>query len=62
MLNHGVTFNLGSARVCSPAIFETDFSCNKDISIAVTDYYVYLIVLFLFAVTLQLIIFYSHNF
>ena len=31
---HGVTFNFGSAKVCSPAIFETYFSYDKDIWIA----------------------------
>ena len=41
MLNHGVTFNLGSAKVCSPAIFEICFSYHKDIWIAVTYYYIY---------------------
>ena len=39
MLSHGVIFNLCSAKVCSPAIIETYFSYNKDICIAVTDYY-----------------------
>ena len=39
MHHHGVTFNFGSAKVCSPAIFETYFSHEKDIWIAVTDYY-----------------------
>ena len=38
MLHHGVIFNFGSAKVCSPAIIETCFSYNKDIWIAVTDY------------------------
>ena len=28
MLNHDVTFNLGSAKVCSHAILETHFSYN----------------------------------
>ena len=28
---HGVTFNFGSAKVCSPARFETCFSYDKDI-------------------------------
>ena len=37
MLNHGVTFNLGSAKVCLPAIFETYFSHDKEILIALTD-------------------------
>ena len=34
MLNHGVIFHLGSAKVCSPTIFETYgayFSYHKDI-------------------------------
>ena len=29
MINHGVTFNLGSAKVSSPAIFETYVSYDK---------------------------------
>ena len=41
MLNHGVTFNLGSAKVCSSSICETYFSYNNDIMIAVTDYFLY---------------------
>ena len=36
MLSHGVTFNLVSAKLCSPTIFETYFSYNKDVRIAVT--------------------------
>ena len=31
MLTHGVAFNLGTAKVCSPAIFETYLSYDKDI-------------------------------
>ena len=31
-----VTFNFGSAKVCSPAIFETCFSYYKDIWFAAT--------------------------
>ena len=40
-MHHGETFSFGSARVCSPAIFETCFSCDKDTSIwiAAIDYY-----------------------
>ena len=38
---HGLTFNVGSAKVCSPARFETYFSYLKDIGIAATDYYMY---------------------
>ena len=34
-MHRGVTFN--SAKVCSPAIFETSFSYDKDIWIAATD-------------------------
>ena len=41
MLNYGVTSNLGSAKVCSPAIFETYFSYDQDIVTAITDYYMY---------------------
>ena len=47
-MHHGVTFNFGSAKVWSLAIFETSFSYDKDIWIAATDYYMhfYIIVLF----------------
>ena len=38
-MHHGVTFNFGSAKLCSLAIFETYFSFEKDIWIAATDYY-----------------------
>ena len=53
--HHGVTFF--SAQVCSPAIFETSFSCDKDIWIAATDYYMdfYILVLFPLTAILQLI-------
>ena len=37
-VHHGATFNFGSAKVCSPAIFETYLSYTKDIWIAATDY------------------------
>ena len=30
-VHHGVTFNFGSPKVCSPAIFETSFSYDIDI-------------------------------
>ena len=36
-MHHGMTFNFGSAKVCSPARFETCFSYDKDIKIAATD-------------------------
>ena len=57
MLNLGVTFNLGSAKVYSPAIFETNFSYHKDTSITVTDYYIhlYLILVFPLMIILQLV-------
>ena len=54
MLSHGVIFNLSSAKVCSTAIIETYFSYYKRIWIAVTYYYMYLIVLFLLVAILQL--------
>ena len=38
-VHYGVTFNFGSAKVCSPAIFEKSFSYDKDIWIAATDYF-----------------------
>ena len=37
-MHHCVTFNFGSAKVCSP---ETSFSYDKDIWIAATGYYNY---------------------
>ena len=40
-VHHGVMFSFGSAKVCSPVIFETCFSLEKDIWIAATDYYMY---------------------
>ena len=57
MLNHGVTFNLGSAIDSSPAIFGTYFSYHKDIWIAVTYCYMYfyLILLLPLRAALQLI-------
>ena len=36
-MHHGMTFNFGSAKVCS--LFETCFSYDKDTWIAATDYY-----------------------
>ena len=58
-MHHGVTFNFGSAKVCSPAIFEISFSYDKDILIATTDYcmHFYIIVLFPLTAILQLISF-----
>ena len=40
-MHHGVIFSFGSAKVCSPAIFETCFSFDKDTWIASTDYNMY---------------------
>ena len=56
-MHHCVTFNFDSAKLCSPAIFETHFSYDKDIWITATDYYMYfyIIVLFPLTVILQLI-------
>ena len=56
-MHHGVTFNFAPAKVCSPAIFETCSSYDKDIWIAATDYYMlfYIIVLFPLTDILQLI-------
>ena len=55
--SHGVTLNLGPAKLCSPAIIETYLSYDKDIWIAVTNYcmYFYLIVPFLVVARLQFI-------
>ena len=50
-MHHGVTFNFGSAKVCSPALFETCFSFNKDIWIAASDYDMYFYIIFLFPLT-----------
>ena len=41
MRSHGVMFNFDSAKVCSPAIMETYLSYDKNIGMAVTDYYMY---------------------
>ena len=56
-MHHGMTFNFGSAKVCSPAIFETCLSYDKHIWIAATDYYMYFYIIVLFPLTaiLQLI-------
>ena len=49
-MHHGVIFSFGSAKVCSPAIFETCFSFDKDTWIASTDYYMYFYVIVLFSI------------
>ena len=58
-MHHGVTFYFGHAEVCSPAVFETSFSYDKDICIAATDCYMhcYIIVFFPLTAILQLISF-----
>ena len=63
-MHHGVTFNFGSDKVCSHAIFETCYSYDKDIWIAETDYYMYfyITVLFQFTDILQLIHFTASQF
>ena len=38
-MHHDATFRFDPAKVCSPAIFETCFSYDKDIWIAATDYH-----------------------
>ena len=61
---HGVTFNFDSAKVCSPAIFETSFSYDRDILTAATDCYMhfYMMMLFLLTTILQFKILQLHNF
>ena len=55
--HHGVTFDFHSTKVCLPAIFEICFSCDKDIWITATDYFMYFYIIVLFPLTaiLQLI-------
>ena len=50
-MHHGVMFYFGSAKIASPAIFETCFSFDKDIWIATTDYYMYFYIIVLFPLT-----------
>ena len=50
-MHHGMTFNFGSAKVCSLFIFETCFSYDIDIWIAATDYYMYVYIVVLFPLT-----------
>ena len=60
-MHHGVIFSFGSAKVCSPAIFETCFSYDKDTWIASTDYYMdfYIIMLFFIDIYFPVNKFYS---
>ena len=50
-MHHGVSFNLGSAKVFLPAVFDTCFSYDKDIWITATDYYMYFYIIVLFLLT-----------
>ena len=55
-MHHGATFNFGSAKVCSPALFDASFSYDKDIWIAAAVYHMhYINVLFPLMAILQLI-------
>ena len=47
-MHYAVTFNFGSAKVCSPAIFETSFSYDKDIWISATDCWMHFFIIVLF--------------
>ena len=49
-MHYGVIFSFGSAKVCSPAIFETCFSFDKDTCIASTDCYLYFYIIVLFSI------------
>ena len=44
----GVTFDLGSVRMCPASISETYFSNHKDIWITATDYYMYFQIIVLY--------------
>ena len=50
-MHRDVTFNFGSAKVCSPAIFETSFSYDKYVWIAATDGYMHFYIIGLFPLT-----------
>ena len=52
-VHHGVIFSFGSAKVCSPAIFETCFSFDKDTWIASIDYYMYFNIIVLFSIDIS---------
>ena len=53
-MHHGVTFNFDSAKVCAPGIFETCFSYDKDVWIAVTDYYMYFYIMLHSAISIDI--------
>ena len=46
-----LTLKFDSGKVCSPAIFETCFSYDKDMCIAATDCYMYFYIIVLFPLT-----------
>ena len=50
-VHHGVTFNFGYAKMCSPTIFETSFSYDKDIWIAATGCCMHFYIIMLFPLT-----------
>ena len=54
-VHHGVTFNFGSAKACSPAIFETCFAYSNQIADTVYCMYFYIIMRFPLKAILQLI-------
>ena len=62
MLNHGMSFNLGSAKGCSLAIFDTYFSCHVNIWIAVTYFYIYILLLYIVLFPLTVILTTSYLF
>ena len=53
-VHHGVTFNFGCAKVCSPAIFEISFAYDKDVWFAATDVYMHFYIILLFPLTVIL--------
>ena len=50
-MNQGVTFNFGSAKLCSAGIFETSFPYDIDIWIVATDCYGHFYIIALFPLT-----------
>ena len=56
-MHHGVTFNFGSAKVCSPAIIKKTLSCDTRYMDCCSFYHThfYIIVLFPSTAILQLI-------
>ena len=47
-MHHSIIFSFGFASVCSPAIFKTCFSFDKDTWIASIAYYMYFYIIVLF--------------